>query len=97
MTIPLSDVAVVGIATMVIDGKTTPIDDSGQPLKDGLFLSNYATLKLRDELSRVYGVGDVLVRGVGAYSMRVWTTSPPSLSTIRQPFRTCWQLVSAPA
>ncbi|MDY3560524.1 efflux RND transporter permease subunit [Gemmata sp. JC673] len=39
---------------------------------DGLFLSNYATLKLRDELSRVTGVGDVLVRGVGAYSMRVW-------------------------
>src|SRR5215207_2308472 len=39
---------------------------------DGLFLSNYATLKLRDELSRVKGVGDVLVRGVGAYSMRVW-------------------------
>ncbi|MBA4065270.1 MAG: hydrophobe/amphiphile efflux-1 family RND transporter [Isosphaera sp.] len=39
---------------------------------DALFLSNYATLKLRDELSRVYGVGDVLVRGVGNYSMRVW-------------------------
>lgn len=39
---------------------------------DGLFLSNYATLKLRDELSRVPGVGDVIVRGVGAYSMRVW-------------------------
>ncbi|MFM8272701.1 MAG: efflux RND transporter permease subunit, partial [Gemmata sp.] len=39
---------------------------------DGLFLSNYATLKLRDDLSRVPGVGDVLVRGVGSYSMRVW-------------------------
>ena len=39
---------------------------------DSLFLANYATLKLRDELSRVPGVGDVLVRGVGAYSMRVW-------------------------
>jgi HAE1 family hydrophobic/amphiphilic exporter-1 len=39
---------------------------------DGLFLSNFATLKLRDELSRVQGVGDVLVRGVGSYSMRVW-------------------------
>jgi HAE1 family hydrophobic/amphiphilic exporter-1 len=39
---------------------------------DGLFLSNYATLKLRDELSRVEGVGDVMVRGVGAYAMRVW-------------------------
>jgi hydrophobic/amphiphilic exporter-1 (mainly G- bacteria), HAE1 family len=39
---------------------------------DGLFLSNYATLRLRDDLSRVPGVGDVNVRGVGAYSMRVW-------------------------
>ena len=39
---------------------------------DGLFLSNYATLKLRDELSRVKGVGDVVVRGQGAYAMRVW-------------------------
>ncbi|MFZ4610079.1 MAG: efflux RND transporter permease subunit, partial [Gemmataceae bacterium] len=39
---------------------------------DGLFLSNYATLRLRDELSRVDGVGDVLVRGVGAYAMRIW-------------------------
>lgn len=39
---------------------------------DGLFLSNYATLRLRDEMSRIEGVGDVVVRGVGAYSMRVW-------------------------
>jgi HAE1 family hydrophobic/amphiphilic exporter-1 len=39
---------------------------------DGLFLSNFATLRLRDELSRVPGVGDVMVRGVGAYAMRVW-------------------------
>jgi HAE1 family hydrophobic/amphiphilic exporter-1 len=39
---------------------------------DGLFLSNYATLKLRDELSRVAGVGDIMVRGVGAYAMRIW-------------------------
>src|SRR5436305_7790431 len=34
---------------------------------DGLFMSNYATLRLRDELSRVKGVGDVVVRGKGAY------------------------------
>ncbi|HKB01308.1 MAG TPA: efflux RND transporter permease subunit, partial [Gemmataceae bacterium] len=39
---------------------------------DGLFLTNYATLRLRDDLSRVAGVGDVMVRGVGSYSMRVW-------------------------
>src|SRR4051794_20842891 len=39
---------------------------------DGLFLTNYATLRLRDDLSRVPGVGDVMVRGVGSYAMRVW-------------------------
>ncbi len=39
---------------------------------DALFLSNYATLRLRDDLSRVEGVGDVMVRGVGSYAMRVW-------------------------
>ncbi|MBA4017053.1 MAG: hydrophobe/amphiphile efflux-1 family RND transporter [Pirellula sp.] len=39
---------------------------------DNLFLSNYATLRLRDELSRVPGVGDVTVFGTGQYSMRIW-------------------------
>lgn len=39
---------------------------------DSLFLSNYATLRIRDELSRIYGVGDVTVFGAGQYSMRVW-------------------------
>jgi hydrophobe/amphiphile efflux-1 (HAE1) family protein len=39
---------------------------------DPLFLSNYATLRLRDDLSRVAGVGDVQVKGAGDYSMRVW-------------------------
>ena len=42
---------------------------------DPLFLSNYATLKLRDDLSRVSGVGDVMVRGIGSYAMRVWLDS----------------------
>ncbi len=39
---------------------------------DSLYLSNYATLRLKDELSRVAGVGDVTVSGAGAYSMRIW-------------------------
>ncbi len=39
---------------------------------DSLFLSNYGNLRLRDELSRVPGVGDVTVSGSGAYSMRIW-------------------------
>ncbi len=39
---------------------------------DNLFLANYATLRLRDELSRIQGVGDVTVFGSANYSMRVW-------------------------
>ena len=38
---------------------------------DRLYLSNYATLRIRDELSRLEGVGDVLVFG-SDYSMRIW-------------------------
>ena len=34
--------------------------------------ANYATLRIRDELSRVDGVGDVTVFGAANYSMRVW-------------------------
>jgi len=39
---------------------------------DALFLSNFATLQLSDKLARLPGVGDVVVFGVGEYSMRVW-------------------------
>jgi len=39
---------------------------------DELFLTNYATLRLRDELSRIPGVGEVMVFPQSDYSMRVW-------------------------
>ena len=39
---------------------------------DSLFLSNYGTLRIRDVLSRIEGVGEVQVFGAGNYSMRVW-------------------------
>ncbi len=39
---------------------------------DALYLSNFATLQLRDKLARVPGVGDVTVFGIGQYSMRIW-------------------------
>lgn len=39
---------------------------------DGLYLSNYATLNLADQLTRVPGVGNVSVMGAGDYSMRIW-------------------------
>ncbi len=39
---------------------------------DPLYLSNFATLQVRDQLARLPGVGDVLVWGAGEYSMRIW-------------------------
>jgi hydrophobic/amphiphilic exporter-1 (mainly G- bacteria), HAE1 family len=39
---------------------------------DSLYLSNYATIKLRDEIVRLPGVGNVVVFGAGQYSMRIW-------------------------
>ncbi|HKY95564.1 MAG TPA: multidrug efflux RND transporter permease subunit [Kiloniellales bacterium] len=39
---------------------------------DSLFLSNYATINLLDELARLPGVGQVRIFGIGEYSMRIW-------------------------
>jgi HAE1 family hydrophobic/amphiphilic exporter-1 len=39
---------------------------------DSLYLSNYATISLKDELARLPGVGNVTVFGAGQYSMRIW-------------------------
>ena len=39
---------------------------------DQLYLSNYATIKVADELRRVEGVGDVTLFGQQDYSMRLW-------------------------
>ncbi len=39
---------------------------------DQLFLSNFVTLNVLDELKRVSGVGDASVFGVQDYSMRIW-------------------------
>src|SRR5436190_1540404 len=40
--------------------------------RDNLYLSNYATIQLRDELSRLTGVGDISFLGQRDYSMRIW-------------------------
>jgi multidrug efflux pump len=37
-----------------------------------LYLSNYATIRLRDELARLPGVGDITYLGQRDYSMRLW-------------------------
>ncbi|MFN3188997.1 MAG: efflux RND transporter permease subunit [Aureliella sp.] len=52
-------------------------DDS----RDQLYLSNFATIRLRDELARITGVGDVGLLGQRDYSMRVWL-DPDRMSTL---------------
>jgi HAE1 family hydrophobic/amphiphilic exporter-1 len=39
---------------------------------DSLFMSNYASINLVNELSRIPGVGNVNIFGVGEYAMRIW-------------------------
>ncbi|MCL4648773.1 efflux RND transporter permease subunit [Burkholderia multivorans] len=40
--------------------------------RDSLYLRNYLTLHVKDELSRLTGIGDVGVYGSGDYAMRLW-------------------------
>jgi multidrug efflux pump len=40
--------------------------------RDILYMSNYATLQIRDVLARLDGVGDVKVFGARNYAMRIW-------------------------
>src|SRR5258708_15002318 len=47
---------------------------------DALYLRNYATLQLKDVLSRIPGVGQATVFGSGDYAMRVWL-DPAQLSS----------------
>jgi len=46
--------------------------ETGRPYYDSLYLSNYATIHIKDAIARVEGVGDVVILGQQDYSMRVW-------------------------
>ena len=46
--------------------------ETGRPYYDALYLSNYATIQLKDAVARLEGVGDVIILGQQDYSMRVW-------------------------
>ena len=48
---------------------------------DQLYLSNYALMRIRDELSRLPGISEVLVFGQRNYSMRIWL-DPDKLATL---------------
>ena len=48
---------------------------------DQLYLSNFATITIADELKRVSGVGDVTIFGQQDYSMRIWL-DPEKLASL---------------
>ena len=48
---------------------------------DMLYLSNFANLKVRDELARLDGVGNAMVFGAGDYSVRIWL-NPEQVSAL---------------
>jgi hydrophobe/amphiphile efflux-1 (HAE1) family protein len=48
---------------------------SPEQTHDSLFLSNYATINLLDNIKRIRGVGDAFLFGGLDYSMRVWLDS----------------------
>ncbi len=49
---------------------------------DDLYLSNYASLRIKDEMSRIEGVGSVMIFGASEYSMRIWL-NPDELKSRR--------------
>ncbi len=49
--------------------------------RDGLFVSNYANLEIKDVLTRIDGVGSITVFGSRDYAMRVWL-DPGRLQTL---------------
>jgi hydrophobe/amphiphile efflux-1 (HAE1) family protein len=68
-------------STMMIVNLVSQVDPkTGKPMYDDLFLSNYATIQIKDELARLPGVGDVAFMGQRDYSMRVWL-DPQQLAT----------------
>lgn len=64
----------IGVTTMKRSPDLMLIVNLISPSKryDQLYLSNYALIQVRDELSRLEGVGDAILFGQRDYSMRVW-------------------------
>lgn len=48
---------------------------------DQLYIANYATLRIRDQIARVDGVGDAIVFGGSEYAMRIWV-DPDRIATL---------------
>ncbi|MGV6873083.1 efflux RND transporter permease subunit [Pseudochelatococcus sp. B33] len=45
---------------------------SSDPAHDSLFMANYATINIVDQIARIPGIGNVTVFGSGQYAVRIW-------------------------
>ena len=72
-----------GVTTRKVSGSIVQIVTvrSNNPKKDALYLSNFASLNIVDELKRIPGVGDVKNLGERKYAMRIWI-DPDKLSSL---------------
>jgi multidrug efflux pump len=68
------EVRQIGVTTVKSSPNITMVVHLNSPdgRYDDLYLRNYATLNVKDQLARIAGMGDVQVFGSGDYSMRVW-------------------------
>lgn len=64
----------LGVTTAKASPNITMVVHLTSPDKryDALYLSNFANLRVKDELARLKGVGQALAFGAGNYAMRVW-------------------------
>jgi len=67
-------VRALGVTTVKASSTITMVVHLDSPNKtyDALYLSNFANLRVRDELARLPGVGQALAFGIGNYAMRIW-------------------------
>ncbi|HEY5558431.1 MAG TPA: multidrug efflux RND transporter permease subunit [Steroidobacteraceae bacterium] len=67
-------VRTLGVTTVKSSPSITLVVHLYSPNKtyDALYLSNFANLRVRDELARLPGVGQAIAFGAGNYAMRIW-------------------------
>ncbi len=67
-------VRALGVTTVKSSPNLTMVVHLDSPDKryDALYLSNFASLRVRDELARLPGVGQAFNFGIGNYAMRIW-------------------------
>src|SRR5271165_5295831 len=69
-------------STMMIVNLLSEVDPAtGKSYYDDIYLSNYATIQIKDELGRLPGVANVSYMGERDYSMRAWL-DPNKMATL---------------